>query len=451
MAAAPFRSPRLRLSDGARSAPSRHRRPPARRSEPGSAARPARGLPPARISPPRSRTFSPETTGTQRLDLVRIRTTTRSIGTTASAPSGTTPPVEISIASPAAERARFRTARGNPTDDPQHTRQISRPDGEPVHGRARERRQVDAGPRALGEHAPAGAGERDDLGRQRRRAGEHTVERLLDGQGAAHDQRYVLHQAYGVPSRRDLGRHPRARRGAQRRAALRRAGGCARRRRPRLGGGVRRRRLDRRHVRGPHPAARRPRQRPRRPAAPELRQGRRARHRLRRGRGRHHRHDRRRPAGRPGRDPAAAREARRGLRPRLGLEDEAARPAHAAHPVEDLQLGHGPGLGGAPARHELRAQGLPRGGRPGHAAVRRAPPLHPGARPLSRLPHRRAAREPPPAGARPLALRRRAVPARVPRSPHGDVHGPLPAPAAAPVRRPRPAHEPARAGRSSST
>ena len=59
------------------------------------------------------------------------------------------------------------------------------------------------------------------------------------------------------------------------------------------------------------------RQRPRRPPAPQLRQGGRARRRLRAGRGRRRRHDRRRPPGRPGRDPAAARQARRGLRPRL--------------------------------------------------------------------------------------------------------------------------------------
>ena len=49
--------------------------------------------------------------------------------------------------------------------------------------------------------------------------------------------------------------------------------------------------------------------------------------------------------GRSRRDPAAAREAGRGLRPRLGLEDEAARPAHAARPVADLQPRHG----GSPA------------------------------------------------------------------------------------------------------
>ncbi len=43
-----------------------------------------------------------------------------------------------------------------------------------------------------------------------------------------------------------------------------------------------------------------------------------------------------------------------------------------------------------------------------------------------------------PARARPLALRARALPARVPRPAHGLVHRPLPPPAAPPVRRPRP-------------
>ena len=45
--------------------------------------------------------------------------------------------------------------------------------------------------------------------------------------------------------------------------------------------------------------------------------------------------------------------------------------------------------------------------------------------------------QPPAARARPLALRARALPARLPRPAHGLVHGPLPAPAAAPLRRAR--------------
>ena len=69
--------------------------------------------------------------------------------------------------------------------------------------------------------------------------------------------------------------------------------------------------------------------------------------------------------------------------------------------------------------------------------LRRAAPLHPGARPRAGLSHRRASREPPPARARTLAVRARALPPRLPRPAHRLVHGALPAPAAAPLRRPR--------------
>ena len=48
-------------------------------------------------------------------------------------------------------------------------------------------------------------------------------------------------------------------------------------------------------------------------------------------------------------------------------------------------------------RHELRPQGLPRASRPRAAALRRAAPLHAGARLPARLPHRRDAGQPPPA------------------------------------------------------
>src|SRR5207237_713081 len=53
------------------------------------------------------------------------------------------------------------------------------------------------------------------------------------------------------------------------------------------------------------------------------------------------------------------------------------------------------------------------------------------------LPRRRAAGQPPPAQPRPLALRDRALPPRLPRPAHRLLHGPLPAPAAAPFRRAR--------------
>ncbi len=218
-----------------------------------------------------------------------------------------------------------------------------------------------------------------------------------------------------------------------------------------MGGGVRGRRLERRHVRGSHPAARRPRQRPRRAVAEELRQGRSPRRRVRRGNGRDRCDNRRRPPGRSNRDPPPARQARRGLRPRLRLEDEAARPAFSPAAFEALQRRRRQGFRRPPARHELRAQGVPCGGRRGHAPLRGAAPIHPGARALPRVSHRGTARQPSATRARPLELRRRALRARVPRSPHGDVHGPVPPPAAPPVRGPRPRLQPASAASSSRT
>src|SRR5581483_5103942 len=146
------------------------------------------------------------------------------------------------------------------------------------------------------------------------------------------------------------------------------------------------------------------------------------------------RHDRWRPAGRPGRDPAPAREARRGLRPRLRLEGAAARPAAPPAPVPRLQHGHALDFGRPAARHELRPEGLPRRGRPRPPALRRAPSLHPGARPPPRVPDRRAAGQPPTPRARPLPLRARAVPARLPRPAHRVLHRTVPPPAAPPVR-----------------
>src|SRR5581483_4997695 len=101
-------------------------------------------------------------------------------------------------------------------------------------------------------------------------------------------------------------------------------------------------------------------------------------------------------------------------------------------------------LGRPPPRHELRAQGLPRLGRPRAAAVRRAAPLPAGARAPARLPDRRAAGQPPPPRARAVALRVRALPARLLRPADGLLHRPLPPPAPAPLRRTRAADDPRR-------
>src|SRR5205823_13080082 len=163
---------------------------------------------------------------------------------------------------------------------------------------------------------------------------------------------------------------------------------------------------------------------------------------------RRRRNHRRRPAGRPGRDSSAACEARRGLRPRLRLEGPSPRPALPARALADLQLGDGPRFRLAAARPQLWPEGLPRRGRQRATALRRAAPLHSGARVLPRIPNRRAGREPPPARARTLALRGRTLRARFPRPADRLVHRPLPLPAAPPLRRVGPPPPPPRPWRS---
>ena len=171
-----------------------------------------------------------------------------------------------------------------------------------------------------------------------------------------------------------------------------------------------------------------------RPAAAQLREGRGARRRFRGVGRRDRRHDRRRSPGRSGRDSTAAREAGRGLRSRLGLEGSPSRPAVPADALADLQRGRRADVGRPAARHELRAEGLPGRGRARVAALRRAAPVHPGARPLPGLSHRRDAGQPPAARARPLPLRRRALPPRLSRPADRHVRRPLPPPPAASLR-----------------
>ena len=108
-------------------------------------------------------------------------------------------------------------------------------------------------------------------------------------------------------------------------------------------------------------------------------------------------------------------------------------------------------LGRHAARHQLRAEGVPRRGAAGHASVRGAAPLHPGARRLPRIPDRGDPGEPPRAPARTVSLRSRALPPRLLRPAQRHVHGPLPPPAAASVRRHRPRHGRGRLRRSSRT
>src|SRR5437660_8958891 len=126
------------------------------------------------------------------------------------------------------------------------------------------------------------------------------------------------------------------------------------------------------------------------------------------------------------------------LRSRLRLEGPPPGPALTARALANFQPCHRRVLRRPPARHELWVEGVPRRGRPRAPPLRGAPPLHPGARALPRLPHRRAPRQPPASGARTLTLRRRALRTRLPRPPDRLLHRSLPAPAAAPVRRLRP-------------
>ena len=164
------------------------------------------------------------------------------------------------------ERAAGGQAGGDPEDDRQAAGEVAGADREAVHRRAREGRQIDTSGDVLRKHAARRGVNRDAL----------RVERPRPGRARARGRRrWRATGASGTYANcRDLGDRPRARRGAQRRAPPRRAGGGARPARPVLGGRLRRRRLHRRDVRRPHPAARSTRRRSRREAAAELRQGR---------------------------------------------------------------------------------------------------------------------------------------------------------------------------------
>ena len=89
------------------------------------------------------------------------------------------------------------------------------------------------------------------------------------------------------------------------------------------------------------------------------------------------------------------------------LEVEAERSVDEATALARLQLGDRGRLRGPPPRRELRPEGVQGRGPARHADLRRAPPLHPRPRLVSRLPGRRDPREPPRAAARTLAVRAR--------------------------------------------
>ena len=77
------------------------------------------------------------------------------------------------------ERARRRTAGGDPLDDRQRPGQVRGANREAVHRRARKRRQVDDGARRLRRDAARRVPDGHVLGREHLRAGEHERLRLL--------------------------------------------------------------------------------------------------------------------------------------------------------------------------------------------------------------------------------------------------------------------------------
>ena len=107
-------------------------------------------------------------------------TITRSIGTIASAPGGTTAPVEMAIASPGPRAPSDGDAGGGLPDDPQAPGGVAGADGVAVHRRVGEWRQVDAGVQRLGEESPVALVERHRLDAERRDLGGDDRERVVD-------------------------------------------------------------------------------------------------------------------------------------------------------------------------------------------------------------------------------------------------------------------------------
>src|SRR2546422_5112922 len=161
----------------------------------------------------------------------------------------------------------------------------------------------------------------------------------------------------------------------------------------------------------------------------ELRQVGRALGRLRSRAGTRDRHDGRRSARRFRGDRPSDPEARRGLRPRFGVEAESPGPDHEDGPLQALQRGDLVDDRGPAPRHELRPQSLSRGGREDDPPSRGAPSVHSGARALERIPRGRDAHGAPPPAPRKDQVRRGPVPERLSRSSRGHVpHHELEAP-----------------------
>ena len=142
-----------------------------------------------------------------------------------------------------------------------------------------------------------------------------------------------------------------------------------------------------------------------------------------------------RPPGRSRRDPAAAREARRGLRPRQRLEDAgAATRGRGASPRASSTVSPA----GCPAfASTTSTAGSRRTARRSCEELALYGELHRFIPVLAAtgLPRRRARRSTTGRASTAARVRPRALPARLPRPAHGPVHRPLPPPPAAPVRR----------------
>ena len=277
------------------------------------------------------------------------------------------------------ERALCGPPGGDLRDDGQRPGRVGRANREAVHRRARERRQVDNRARRLGEHAPPAATSGTRLRRQRPHALEDLRQRLLDRQQRRPSARRISYSrviSVVVPVHNE-----------ERSVALLLRGAA---------GGARPARtsweavfVDDGSTDGSFAALTRlharERQRARRPAAPQLRQGRRARGRVRAGR-----------AGDivvtidgdlqddPAEIPRLLAKLEEGFDLVSGWKTRRRDPLTRRVLSRIFNRVAGLDVGPAPARHELRAEGLPRRGRARARALRRAAPLHPGARPRPR-------------------------------------------------------------------
>src|SRR5580765_5557296 len=89
------------------------------------------------------------------------------------------------------ECARRGQSGSDPSDNRQHAGRIRRTNGEAVHRRARERRQVDRRASVLGEHASGGRVERHRLSRQAAGPREDRLKRLFDREQARQARRIL--------------------------------------------------------------------------------------------------------------------------------------------------------------------------------------------------------------------------------------------------------------------